>query len=167
MTGETKFFIIELDSGRASKLTRGLSASPNIFISHSYSEAVEQSHGLDVILISLMSAMEWGLVKSPPPVHKTSVLAMPASEVARGSPRFGKPRVALEPGESMEAQEQSELVLKESLKALRRFNERNSNRLRKVGAASVSLGLDKLESEQAIAILQDFLETSQPKERFA
>jgi len=105
-------YIIETDAERADRLKTELAPLPHVTVSVSYKDALESSGGLDAIFVSLMSAIEWGAIKIPAPVHQTRVVRMPDYEINQGRPQFAIPGVAINPGELLRPAECTRLVLR-------------------------------------------------------
>ena len=82
-------------------------------------------------------------------------MRVPDYEVARGRPHYAIPGVATSPDESLSQEETTRLVLRESFRAIDRFNETSSVKLTSVGVAALSLGLDKLRAGEAVELLSD------------
>lgn len=145
MNKTVHLYIVETDTGRAASLKDELASLSSVTVAQNYSDAVSESGGLDAIFVPLMSAMEWGAIKPPAPFHQTTVIEVPEYEIAKGRPKYAIPGVATEPGESLNPIETTRLVLRESFRAIDQFNQTTSTKLRAIGAASLSLGLDKLQ----------------------
>jgi hypothetical protein len=155
MTKQVHLYVIETNPERAKSLTEELSRLPQVTVSEKYADAVDASGGLDAVFVPLMSAMEWGVIKPPAPLHQTQVVEVPDYEVARGRPRYAIPGVATSPDESLNPTETTRLVLRESFKAIHHFNETSPMKLRSVGVAALSLGLEKLRAGEAMELLSD------------
>lgn len=155
MNKTVHLYIVETNTDRAANLTNELAPISSVTVTASYADAVSQSGGLDAIFVPLMSAMEWGAIKPPAPLHQTAVIEMPEYEVAKGRPQFAIPGVATEPGESLDPVATTRLVLRASFSAIDHFNQTSQTKLRAIGAASLSLGLDKLQPGEALALLKE------------
>jgi hypothetical protein len=83
------------------------------------------------------------------------VIEVPKKEIARGRPPHAIPGVATVPGEQLSPKECVRLVLRESFRAIHNLNQANSQVLLKIGALSSSLGLDRLEAGEALAVLSE------------
>jgi hypothetical protein len=150
-----QLFLIETDAGRARALTAELSLLSQVTVVESYAEAAEVSGGLDALYVSLMSAIEWGSIPIPAPVHETRVVKMPEDMIALGRPQYAIPGVATYPREVLTPAECARLVLRESFRAIDFFNRTNSQALTKIGAVSSSLCLTKLKTGEALEILRE------------
>jgi hypothetical protein len=155
MTTEVHLYVIETDPERAKKLGAELARLSQVTVLEKYSDAVAASGGLDAVFVPLMSAMEWGVIVPPAPLHQTRVVQTPAYEVAQGRPQYAIPGVAISPGETLAPIDVTRLVLQESFKAIHRFNETSPVKLRSVLAPAISLGLDNLRPGEAMDILSD------------
>jgi hypothetical protein len=153
VTDQVHLYVIEMNPERARALKVELAHLPQVTVFERYADAVAASGGLDAIFVPLMSALEWGAIKIPAPLHQTQVVTMPGTEVTKGRPRFAIPGVATSPGESLNPVDATRLVLRESLTAIHRFNETSPIKLKAVAAPSGSLGLDKLKAGQARELL--------------
>jgi hypothetical protein len=148
-------YIIETNSERANGLRVELSPLSQVTVVENYADAAKASEGLDAIFVSLMSAIEWGTVPIPAPIHQTRVVKVPDDEIASGRPQYAIPGVAINPGESLDPIECTRLVLRESFRAIDVFNETSTRPLAKIAAVSTSLGFDKLENGQAGVLLSE------------
>ncbi len=153
MTDQILLYVIDTDSERARSLKAELAPLSNVTVLPNYADAVAASGGLDAVLVPLISAMEWGKIQLPAPLHRTQVIDMPDQEIARGRPRYAIPGVATLPGESLDPVAATRLVLQESFKAISLFNKIGLVKLRSVGAPALSLGFDKLQDGEALALL--------------
>jgi len=155
MTNHIHLYVIETTVERAERLAVELAPLPQVTVLQSYLDAVAVSGGLDAIVVPLMSAIEWGSIKLPAPIHQTRVVKTPDYEVARGRPNYAIPGVATVPGESLDPMDCTRLVLRESFHAIHLFNQTNKIKLAKIGAPSLSLGLNKLKAGEALALLSE------------
>jgi hypothetical protein len=155
MTNQIHLYLIETNPDRAKNLRAELARLPQVTVLEKYAEAVDASGGLDAVFVPLMSAMEWGVIKPPAPLHQTQVVKMPDYEIARGRPKYAIPGVATSPDESLSPAETTRLVLRESFKAIHQFNEASPIKLKKVGVPTLSLGLEKLLAGGAAELLSD------------
>jgi hypothetical protein len=155
MTNQIHLYLIETNPERAKSLGAELEWLPQVSAFQKYADAVEASGGLDAVFVPLMSAVEWGVIKPPVPLHQTQVVKMPDHEIARGRPHYAIPGVATSPDESTNPVDTTRLVLRESFKAIRQFNETSPTKLKKVGVVALSLGLEKLRAGEAMELLSD------------
>jgi hypothetical protein len=150
-----QLYVIEMNVERGNHLREELATLPQVTVSSTYSAAVETSGGLDALVVSLMSATEWGAMPIPAPLYQTRVVQMPKAEIALGRPPYAVPGVAIAHGEILDPVQTTRLVLKEILRAISIFNEKRDCRLEKIAAVSSSLGLDKLKTGEALALLTE------------
>jgi hypothetical protein len=155
MTNQIRLYVIDVDLESAKSLEAELSRLPQVTVSRSYADAVDASGGLDAVFVPLMSAVEWGIIKLPVPLHQTQIVKMPDYEVARGRPQYAIPGIAISPDESLNPIDTTRLVLRESFKAMRQFNEVSPVKLKAVGVSALSLGLDKLRPDEAGELIRD------------
>jgi hypothetical protein len=155
MTNPVHLYVIETNPDRAKCLEAEMAPLPQVTVFQAYSDAVAASGGLDAVFVPLMSALDWGVIKPPVPVHQTRVVRMPDAEVARGRPKYAIPGVATFPDETLNPVETTTLVLRESFKAIRQFNEASPIKLKAVGVAALSLGLEKLRAGEAMELLSN------------
>jgi hypothetical protein len=155
MTNQIHLYVIEMNPERAKSLEAELAQLPQVTVFQKYADAVDASGGLDAVFVPLMSAMEWGAIKPPAPLHQTQVVKMPDYEVAKGRPQYAIPGVATSPDESLNPVDTTRLVLRESFKAILHFNETSPIKLKAVGVPALSLGLDKLRAGEAMELLSD------------
>jgi hypothetical protein len=160
MTNQIRLYVIETNPDRAKSLGNSLAQLPQVTGFQSFEDAVNASGGLDAVFVPLMSVMEWGLIKPPAPLHQTRVVKMPDADVVRGRPRYAIPGVATLPNESLNPVDTTRLVLRESFKAIRKFNETSSIKLKRIGVAALSLGLEKLSAGEATELLNEAYLTS-------
>lgn len=155
MTNALRLYLIETNPNRAANLAAELAQLPQVHVFRKYEEVATASGGLDALFVPLMSALEWGAIKPPAPLHRTQVVKMPDYEIAKGRPEFAIPGVATSMDETLSPISTTRLVLTESFKAIRQFNSTSSIKLRSVAAVTLSLGLDKLRSEDALLLLRE------------
>ena len=140
MTDHVHLYVIAANPEQANTLEVELTGLPQVTVLQEYADAVNVSRGLDAVFVPLMSAMEWGVIKPPAPLHQTRVVKMPDYEVARGRPPYAIPNVAISPGEFLNPTETTQLILRESFKAIHCFNEAGPPKLRAVCVSTFSLG---------------------------
>jgi hypothetical protein len=155
MSEPIHLYIIEPKSDRRNSLAAELAPLPDVTVVQSYDEAKTASGGLQAIFVSLMWAIEWGRIPIPAPLYQTRVVMMPKDEVASGRPEYAIPGVAIKPREVLTPEQATRLVLSASFEAIREFNRDRSIKLTSIGADTISLGLDKLKSGEAFALLSE------------
>ncbi len=155
MTDRVHLYLIDTNPARARSLAAELTSLSQVTVLESYMDAVVACGGLDAVFVPLMSAMEWGAIKPPAPLHQTRVIEMPAHEIARGRPRYGIPGVATLPSESLDPIATTRLVLQESFLAIYQFNETSPVKLKSIGAPVLSLGFDKLPPGEVMTLLSE------------
>lgn len=128
---------------------------PEVTVLDTYADAVVASGGLDAVFVPLITALDWGVITPPVPFHQTRVINMPDAEVARGRPKYAIPGIAISPDESLSPVETTRLVLRESFKAIRNFNQMSSDSMKTVGVTALGLGLDKLSAAEAVKLLTE------------
>ncbi|HEY0795916.1 MAG TPA: hypothetical protein VGD64_09070 [Acidisarcina sp.] len=155
MKSPVHLYVIETNPERAMSLRAELADVTHVTVFEKYDEAIHASGGLDALVVSLIWAIELGLIEIPAPLHQTRVVRMPAYKVVQGHPRYAIPGVAIAPGESLNTVETTRLILRESFKAIDRFNESNPVKLKSFGADAVSMGLDQLRAGEATQLLSE------------
>jgi hypothetical protein len=80
---------------------------------------------------------------------------MPKDEIALGRPPYAIPGVAIAPGEVLNPVETTRLVLRDTFRAIHIFNKNSECRVEKVAVVSSSLGLNRLKTGEALALLTD------------
>jgi hypothetical protein len=150
-----QLYVIDTNIERGNHLREELATLPQVTISSTYSAAKETSGGLDALVVPLMSATEWGAMPIPAPLYQTRVVEMPKDEIALGHPLYAIPGVAIARGEVLDPVEATRLVLKETFRAINIFNKNSDCRVEKIAADSTSLGLHKLKTGEALALLTE------------
>ncbi len=161
VTIKLEIYVIEPERDRASSLRAQLMGLPTVRVLQTYAEAQDASGGLDAIFVPLMSVLEWGVITPPAPLEQTQVVKMPDYEIARGRPKYAIPGVATSPNSYLSPSETTRLILRESVKAINRFNRENAIPLQTIGVTSLRLGLDKLRPGEAIEIFTEELTCEQ------
>ncbi len=155
MNDTLQLYIVDSDGKRSLALKQGLASLCRwISIVPTYAEALSLSGGLDAVMVPLMAALEWGSLPPSPTLYQTQVVRTPSFERERGRPDFAIPGVAIQPGEVLAPAEATTLILRESLLAVSRFNQHADGKIRRIGASSIGLGLDRLPVRQAILLLE-------------
>jgi hypothetical protein len=72
MTNQVHLYVIEANPERAKSLRTEQAGLPQVTVLQKYTDAEAASGGLDAVFVPLMSAMEWGAIKPPAPLHRNS-----------------------------------------------------------------------------------------------
>jgi hypothetical protein len=113
---------------------------------------------LDALWATLMAGAELFGAAPPFPLYEARVLETPPMQLQRGMPPHGIVGVAVSEHDPKTPEYRLRLIVSALLKAVRDFNSRNPDRIRRVGILPDDLHLRNLNPEVAFRIIREIYE---------
>ena len=158
-SGDIELVLFDTDPTFLEGLKRSWVSLPYISYQTGYGPEVVVKAGLDAMWATPMMGVELFGAAPPFPIHQAQVLKTPAAQLRLGMPRYGVVGVATTASDPKTPEYNLRLVLSALLKAVRRFNSKQSDQIRRVGILPRHLDLQRLDLSEASHIIRELYDS--------
>jgi hypothetical protein len=158
--GNIQLVLFGTDSGLLENLKRSSATLPYISYEQGYGPQVVAKAGLDALWATPMIGAELFGATPPFPLHEARVLKTPPTQLQRGMPKYGIVGVATSDDDPKTPEYNLRLVLSGLLRAVRDFNSKQSDQIRRVGILPEDLDLKRIDHSEAVEMIRRVYEES-------
>src|SRR5690348_10388753 len=159
MTERTiQLVVFGTDSGLLESLKRSSAALSYVSYEHGFGPQVVARACLDAVWATPAIGAELFGATPPFPLHEARVLKTPPIQLHRGMPKYGIVGVTKSDTDPATPEFNLRLVLFALLKAVRNFNSKQSDQIRRVGILPEDLDLKRIDHDRAVEIIRKVYE---------
>jgi hypothetical protein len=157
---KAELILFGADSDLLERLKAFSAELPWIGYEPGYGPQVVAKASLDALWATPMVGLELFGVAPPFPLHEARAHKTPTRHLQRGMPRYVIVGVATSKSDPVTPEYNLRLVLSCLLKAVKDFNSRNADQIRRIGILPEDLDLKRLDPVEAFRIAREVYETS-------
>lgn len=146
--------IFSTDAKLIQELRSECKGLPQVNFAEGNGPTVSKRERLDALKVSQMDAVERYGFNPPHPLFEARILKTPTTLIDQGLPRYAISGVSLPKDFRRDVRRELELTISAMLSAVKKFNSKGGDQIRRVGVIPESLSLDKLSATEVFRTLE-------------